>query len=112
LQGDNAYLITNEALSLYKRKLKRDGVIIFNTTNKNLNYKKVLAKYVQDNNLRYSYFVVRYPEKYIDNFDNTSFIIFGKRNKIYKRFEKFTLKKGGVEAFDSVNAIKTRRIEF
>jgi spermidine synthase len=33
-QGDSAYLITKEALDLYKSKLKKDGIIIFNTTSK------------------------------------------------------------------------------
>ncbi len=111
-QGDSAYLITKEALDLYKSKLKKDGIIIFNTTSKNFNYRKVLTKYTQDNNLKHSYFVTRYDKQYTDNLDNTSFIIFGDKNKIYKRFENFLSVEKGVESFSSADKVKTMRREF
>ncbi len=111
-QGDNTYLITKEAIDLYKSKIKKDGVIIFNTTGKNVNYKKALGEYVQDNKLKHSYFVVRYPKKYRDNFDNTSFIIFGDKSKIYKRFKNFNTVQKGVEAFDSISMPEIMRRGF
>lgn len=94
------HLITKEAFNIYKKHTKNDGIILFHISNRYLDLARMLKKITEEDNLKNivvsSSFMLSSEQKEKERgyykMENTYFVVFMPKNKLYDNFKGFNYK--------------------
>lgn len=112
------HLITKEALDIYKKHIKNDGIILFHISNRYVAIDKVLKKLAVEEKLRHVYFsTVHMPPEGTNKrndyrYSSSYFLLFMPENNLYDRFKNFIYDNNDKNGRTVVVSVETKDDKF